>query len=261
MSKTSASPLCSSNSRTFSAALTRKRAGREKCGSCPKCVWFLPMHCIFCIFCIRMHHLHYNCITTAFADCISLHYAIFARDCISLHYAIFVALCNICIRCIRCILRVIAFRCIMQYLHSLHLRVIAFRCIICCIMGAAALAGSGAGRAVARVSDAPAHERRTARSGGRAVRPWEASRAPRSASTRLPRAGPVAPHHQTVAGTLPAPSRAQAPPLSRRYAIRNIWLDGLLGTSAHTQGPPRAASRGGRREIVLLEAGGRREGE
>ena len=93
---------------------------RHKCGSCPKCVWFLPMHCIFCIFCIRMHHLHYNCITTAFADCISLHYAIFARDCISLHYAIFVALCNICIRCIRCILRVIAFRCIMQYLHSLH---------------------------------------------------------------------------------------------------------------------------------------------
>ena len=44
--------------------------GREKCGSCPKCVWFLPMQCIFCI---RMHRLHYNCITTAFADCISLH--------------------------------------------------------------------------------------------------------------------------------------------------------------------------------------------
>ena len=50
-----------------------------------KCVWFLPMHCVFCIFCIRTD-LHYNCITTAFADCISLHYAIlhflhFARVC------------------------------------------------------------------------------------------------------------------------------------------------------------------------------------
>ena len=103
-----------------------------------------------------------------------------------------------------------------------------FLCALSCLMSAPGawvrlrlrVAARGA---VARVSDAPAHERRTARSGGRAVRPWEASRAPRSASTRLPRAGPVAPHHQTVAGTLPAPSRAQAPPLSRRYAIRNIW--------------------------------------
>ena len=103
-----------------------------------------------------------------------------------------------------------------------------FLCALSCLMSASGawvrlrlrVAARGA---VARVSDAPAHERRTARSGGRAVRPWEASRDPRSAPTRLSRAGPVAPHHQTVAGTLPAPSRAQAAPLSRRYAIRNIW--------------------------------------
>ena len=82
------------------------------------------------VFAHALHFLHFlhphafTCITTA------LHFVAFAFSafCACLHL---VALCNICIFCI---LRVIAFRCIMQYLHSLHLRVIAFRCIICCIM-------------------------------------------------------------------------------------------------------------------------------
>ena len=51
-------------------AVLQKSSGRQSTGCvvvlAQKCVWFLPMHCVFCIFCIRMHspalQLHYNCV-------------------------------------------------------------------------------------------------------------------------------------------------------------------------------------------------------